>query len=156
MLRYKTKIVDYYGLETKIPKDRALTNYIYNNFDFDITDIGFKTGNLNLVHECVNDFIKANNNVFKKIKKWDFANSLKARLYIIDFMLTILCRRYIMKCDGKFPHIQHLLSTKHLLEEPQEDKNIKIVFGAFVCRRNMISSTFVRTRHLRCKNGAII
>ena len=105
MLKYKTKVIDYHSLKTKIPEDRVLTNYIYNNFDFVIIDIAFKTGNLNLVEDYLAHFIKTNNNIFKKIKKWDFANSFKARLYVVDFILTILCRRYILKCDGEIPHI---------------------------------------------------
>ena len=156
MLKYKTKVIDYHSLKTKIPEDRVLTNYIYNNFDFIIIDIAFKTGNLNLVEDYLAHFIKTNNNIFKKIKKWNFANSFKARLYVVDFILTILCRRYILKCDGKIPHIQHLLSTKHLLEQSPEDTNIRNLFAGLVDRRNTISRMLIKIGFLRVRSGAIV
>lgn len=156
MLKYKTYLIDYYKPKTKIPEDRILTNYIYNNFDFDIMDTGFKSGNLTFIDDYFTNFLKANNEVFKKIKKWDFNNSFKARLYIVDFMLTIFTRRYLMKCDGKFPRIQHMMSTKHLLVQSDEDTNIKNLICDLVDQRNTISRMLTRSRFLRIKNGAIV
>lgn len=156
MLRYKTHLIDYYKPKTRILEDRILTNYIYNNFDFDIMDSVFKSGNLAFVEEGLTSFLRTNNEVFKKIKKWGFRDSFKARLYVVDFMITIFTRRYLMKCDGKFPRIQHMLSTKHLLVQSDDDTNIRNIILALIDRRNTISRIFIRTGFLRVKNGAII